>query len=327
MSLRQNTLTRVGVVRQYPIDLAVVSLAAVFAYVVITSLEAGSPLRLMTTIPLMLFLPGYALVSVLFPAAERDSRNAPSPPLEQRPRGIDTIERLGLAIALSLAMVPLLVLLLPVTEWGLQATPTAAGLLVITVGFAQLGAVRRLRTPQSKRFTVAPLTTLQRLRSGRSFRASSLVLLVAIGLAVGALALAVLVPASAGGYTEMGLYSETDDGELVAGELPGEIAPGESISATVSIENQEGAEKDYTVVVQQQRFEDDEIVDRSALGEVDASISDGETGTGEQAITPTAEAGETVRISVLLYDGEPPAEPTNENAIEDTFFWVTVTTE
>ncbi|MFC4541935.1 DUF1616 domain-containing protein [Halosolutus amylolyticus] len=329
MSHRTNTWTRFERVRQYPIDLAIVSVAALLAFVVISNLPDGSTLRLAVAIPVVVFLPGYALVSLLFPAAARDGGAATTRTREQRPRGIDAIERVGLAIPLSLGIVALLALALPWTDWGFDTASSTAGLVVATVGLAQLGVVRRLRTPQSKRFTVSPLAALGRLRgtgSGR-FRLSSVVLVVAIGVATGALVLALLSPASAGGFTELGLYTENEEGDLVAGELPDEVAPGESIPVTISIENQEGDHEDYTVVVQQQTVEDGEVVEREQLREIDATVADGSTGTGEQGITPTAAPGETVRISVLLYDEAPPAEPTNENALEDTYFWVTVTTE
>ncbi len=94
---------------------------------------------------------------------------------------------------------------------------------------------------------------------------------------------------------------------------------------TVSIENQEGERTAYMVVVQQQVLEDGDVVDRTELQEVDANVSDGATVTSQRQIGPTAEPGETVRISVLLYEGDPPVIPTNENADEDTYFWVTVT--
>ena len=324
MSLRTETSTRIGLVRQYPFDLAIVSLAAVLAYVAITNLPPGSSIRLLVGLPLVAVLPGYALVSVLFPAAERGARTVTATEHAQRPRGVDPIERVGLALALSIAIVVLLALALPFTEWGLTEGPTIAGLVVVTIALAQLGVVRRLRTPQSKRFSVSPLAALARLRNARRTRLSSAVLMVAIGVAAGALVFALLAPASAGGFTELGLYTEDDDGELVAGDLPNEVAPGESIPVTIAIENQEGSQQEYAIVVQQQTVEDGDVVESQELQEIEASVSDGNTATGEHTISPAADPGETVRISVLLYEDAPPAEPTDENADEDVYFWVTI---
>ncbi|SEP74312.1 DUF1616 domain-containing protein [Natrinema salaciae] len=329
MSHRTSSWTRFGFVRRYPFDLAAVSIGAILAYLVVTSFGADSTLRLFVTVPFALFLPGYALVSILFPAGERSARETAATTADARPRGIDATERVGLAFVLSLAIVPVVVLALPLVGTELTTTSIAAAVGLVTIVFAQLGVVRRLRTASGKRFTVAPIASLGRLRRDESAvaTASSVLLVVAIGTAVSALVVAFLLPVSAGGYTELGLYSEDEDGEVVAGALPSEVAANESIPFTIAVENQEGSEQNYTVVVQEQTLEDGEVVERTELRRIDATVSDGATGTGEQSVTPTAAANETVRISVLLYHGEPPATPTNENAAEETHFWVTVTGE
>ncbi|AFZ74121.1 DUF1616 domain-containing protein [Natronobacterium gregoryi] len=325
MSFETATRTRLASVRKYPTDLAIVSFAAVLAYVAVTSLAAGNGLRLFATVALVVFLPGYAAVSVLFPTRERSACETATA-AKTHPRGIDTVERFGLSVALSVAIVPLGAMILAVTEWGIATEPAAGALSLGTVVVAQVGVVRRFRTPESERFTLS-LTTVAAVvrRDSGEVTAASAVLVVAIGLAVGALLLGVLAPTATDGFTELGLYSETDDGDLVAGELPDEVEPGEPVPITIAIENHEREHTEYAVVVQQQQVENGEVVERTALEEIDGSVSAGGIGTGEYSVTPAAEEGETVRISVLLYYDEPPLEPTNENAVEDTYVWVTVT--
>lgn len=327
MSHQTSTWTRFGVVRRYPFDLAAVSIGAILAYVIVTALGTEHSLRLAATLPLALFLPGYALVSALFPAGKREAEEAAATAATARPRGIDITERLGLGFVLSIATTPVVVLALSITEWGLTTASITAALAGVTVVAAQFGVVRRLRTPDAERFSVSPIASLGRLRTDDTAvaTASSVVLVLTIGLAISALFVGFLLPVSGGGYTELALYSEDEDGELVAGALPSEVAPGESIPVAISIENQEGEHRNYTVVVQQQTLEDGEVVERTALRRIEANVSDGATATGERTVTPTAGAGETVRISVLLYHDEPPATPTNENAAETTYFWVSVT--
>jgi uncharacterized membrane protein len=314
------------VFRWYPFDLAVVSIGAILSYLVVITFDAGTLPRLLVMFPLALFLPGYAFVSVLFPAGERAARRTAPIATDRRPRGIDGVERVGLGFATSLAFGPAVVIALPFAGWELGAASIAGGLAVVTVVLAQLGAIRWLQTPASKRFTVAPWLSLDRVRGAghRGVTLSSVVLALAVVLAVGALLFAFLVPASTGGYDQLSLYSETDDGDLVAGEFPDEIAPGESVPVTIALENGADEDREYTLVVQEQVIEGGEVVERTELDAIDASISSGSTGTTDRQITPTAESGETVRISVLLFEDEPPAEPTNEDAAEDTYFWVTV---
>lgn len=325
MSHETSTTTGAGVVREYPGDLATVTVVAIVAYAVAATFQEGSLLRILVAFPLLLFLPGYALVSVLFPAAERSARETTATTVETYPRGIDGIERAGLSFALSLAVVVIVGLALPFTWWGLTAASITAALGAITVVFAQVGVVRRLRIPKSERLTVSPIAAVAGLEREESAVASlsSIVLVLAIGMAVGALLLGFIAPASTGGFTELGLYTETDEGDLVAGDIDGEISPGESVPVTVSIDNQEGEEMEYTVVVQQQSIEDGAVDERTELETLRTSLPDGTTGTGELSVTPAADGSDNVRISVLLYEGDPPSEPTNDNALEDTHFWVT----
>ncbi|MFP8953058.1 DUF1616 domain-containing protein [Natrialbaceae archaeon A-arb3/5] len=327
MSFRTTTRTRLGYVRLYPTDLAIVSLSAIVAYATITSVPAESSLRLLATVPLVLFLPGYALVSALFPATRRHDPETSLATAERWRGGIDVAERLGLSFALSLAIVPTIVLVLPVTEWGLQTEPLAAGIGLGTVALAQVGVVRRLRTPKADRFTVSVTPLFERFRrdEGAVTSASSILLVVAVGAAAGALLVGLLFPMAGGGYSELGLYSEDEDGTLVAGEIPDEVEPGESVPVTLSVENQEGEQTEYTIVFQEQVIEDGEIIERTAIEEVEFEADDEETVTESHLLTPTAEANETVRISALLYSDDVPTAPTNDNADVDTYFSVTVT--
>ncbi|WP_049896879.1 DUF1616 domain-containing protein [Natrialba chahannaoensis] len=329
MSLRTDTQTRLGTVRQYPSDLATISVLAVITYLVVTSVAEGSVLRLLATLPLVLFLPGYALVSTLFPAHERTAQETTvtAPDIETYPRGIDLAERLGLSFALSIGIAPVVALVLAVTEWGLATDPIAATFAVLTIGLAQLGAIRRLRIPEAKRFSVAPLAALSRFRRDETAAGTvtSAILAVAIVAAIGALLVGLIAPLSAGGFTQLALYSQGDGGELVAGELEDELEPGEPVSPTIEIDNQEGSDETYTVVVQQQVLENGAVTERAALETRAVSVADGEQELEEFDVVPAAEPGETVRIAVLLYDEEPSGVPTAEDAVADTNFWVTVT--
>ncbi|MCU4924885.1 DUF1616 domain-containing protein [Halobacteria archaeon AArc-dxtr1] len=327
MSLRERTIPHVGFVFQYPLDLALVSLAtlALAAALVVTTLP--SSVALLVTLPFVFFLPGYALVSVLFPAQARRASQVTANDAERRPGGIDTVERLALSFALSLTVVIVAGIALPATEWGLGLEPIVAALGGFTIVFAQLGAIRRLRVPAAQRYRVAPQEAVRRAldsQEGTLHMASSIVLVVAILAAAGALLFAFAAPLSGSEFTTLATLSEDNDGELVAGELPDEVFPGQSVPFTTVIENYEGETTDYEVVVQQQYFEDGEITDRAELTTASETVEDGDVAEIDTEITPTADDGETVRVSVLLYEDEPPDEPTNQNAMEDTYFWLTV---
>ncbi|WP_312911982.1 DUF1616 domain-containing protein [Natronosalvus caseinilyticus] len=330
MSLTTKTQNTVGAVGRYPTDLAFVTLATVLAYVLVTNLPPGSGPRLLSALAFVSFLPGYALVSMLFPVQARARAPGPQVTAEARPGGIDPVERLALGLGLSIAVVPIVVLALPLTRWGLTVGSTVGALAVVTVVAAQLAVVRRLRVPPADRFTVSLAGLRSRFSSANetgAARASSLLLGLAVIAAVGVLLYSFTAPMAAGGFTQLAIYTAEGDGDLEA-EMPDTVAPGDPIPITFQIHNEEGREMEYTVVMQEQVVADGEVVDRVTHQEVSA-ISQSEDGgqiTAERSVTPTAGDGETVRIAVMLFEGDAPETATMEEAMEYTYFWVTVET-
>jgi hypothetical protein len=77
----------------------------------------------------VLFIPGYVTVEALFPKG----------------RELDGIERVALSVGLSLALVPLIGLLLNYTPWGIRLDPIVISLVAFTIGIAVLGVARRFR--------------------------------------------------------------------------------------------------------------------------------------------------------------------------------------
>lgn len=75
----------------------------------------------------VLFLPGYVTVEALFPKF----------------RELDGVERFALGIGLSLALVPLVGLLLNYTPWGIRLTPLVISLTILTLGLAGVGVGRQ----------------------------------------------------------------------------------------------------------------------------------------------------------------------------------------
>ncbi|MGC8678841.1 MAG: DUF1616 domain-containing protein [Fervidicoccaceae archaeon] len=85
------------------------------------------PLRYILGSIFVLFLPGYALIEALYPL-ETD---------------LSPLERLALSIGLSLALVPLLGLLLNYTPWGIRLNPVAISLSLLTLLMLLLASWRK----------------------------------------------------------------------------------------------------------------------------------------------------------------------------------------
>jgi hypothetical protein len=74
----------------------------------------------------VLWFPGFTLIKALFPSKKE----------------MDTIERAALSIGLSLAIVPIVGLLLNYTPWGIRLTPITLSLLALTITFATAALIR-----------------------------------------------------------------------------------------------------------------------------------------------------------------------------------------
>jgi len=81
----------------------------------------------------VLWLPGYTFIKALFP-------KSPTPKASEK--NLDTIERIALSIGMSLALVPIVGLLLNYTPWGIRLTPIVLSLLALTVAFATAALLR-----------------------------------------------------------------------------------------------------------------------------------------------------------------------------------------
>ena len=77
----------------------------------------------------VLWLPGYALIKALFPEKE-----------------LENIERIALSIGMSIALVPIIGLLLNYTPWGIRLTPITISLLALTLTFATAAIIREHKT-------------------------------------------------------------------------------------------------------------------------------------------------------------------------------------
>jgi uncharacterized membrane protein len=106
-----------------------VSLATVLVIYAMPSAFPFVAIRWVLGSVFVLFIPGYVTVEALFPKG----------------RELDSIERFALSVGLSLALVPLVGLLLNYTPWGIRLTPIVISLTILTVGLAVIALVRKYR--------------------------------------------------------------------------------------------------------------------------------------------------------------------------------------
>lgn len=279
-------------------------------------------------LPFVAFVPGYTLVCAAFPRGIRaDSQRMSS----ADGRGITLLERFALSVATSVVLVGLVGL--AVRTVGLSGRSS----LVVSVGvFTVLGAVvatlRRGAVPSTERFEpdlAARLSPARAeavdLETRRDLTSVTVVGLVVL-LVVSGAAYAMAGPGEDTGDTA--LYLLASDGETAAEDYPDTLTVGEESSLIVGIQNDEGQEVTYTVVVQLQEVDADgdglNVESATELDRFDATLEDGETLESEHVVTPD-QSGENLRLTYLLYVGEPPDSPGEDDAYRSTYVWVDVT--
>lgn len=320
-------------IRRFPADLtAVIGLTLLTILAVFVPVVRDTPLRLLVGLPFVLFVPGYAFIAVLFPERGGVSDTAQSAG-DHDEGGIDPIERVALAFGMSIAIVPLLGLVLNFTPWGIRLVPIMLTIGGFTIGCAVIAAVRRWELPAERRFSVPYQAWLATARTelfepdDRMDAALTVALVLSILLALGSVGFAIAAPQQGEQFSEFYLLTEDENGELVASDYPEEFAQGESQPLILGIENNEYETVEYTVVVQLERVEgegdDATVVERDELDRFETTVEHDETWQEEYSVAPTM-AGEDLRLTFLLFDGEVPSNPTQENAYRELHLWIDV---
>ncbi|MCJ7431279.1 DUF1616 domain-containing protein [Candidatus Bathyarchaeota archaeon] len=89
----------------------------------------------------VLWLPGYSFIKALFPKDLPFARGL-ARTLETSEKNLDTIERVALSLGMSLALVPIVGLLLNYTPWGIRLAPILISLLALTIVFSTTAVIR-----------------------------------------------------------------------------------------------------------------------------------------------------------------------------------------
>ncbi|MFC4357778.1 DUF1616 domain-containing protein [Halobium salinum] len=286
----------------------------------------AQPLRVALVLPLVVFVPGYALVATLFPR-RRDPETDPGSAVE-----LAGIERFVLSFVVSLGLVPLVAFVMNYTL-GLTVLPILLSVATVTFVLLLTAYVRRVAAPVDARWGLTPITWVRRTvpyftvdtsRFGRpgafvpttgTQRLFNVALVVALLTFFAGVGFAVVVPpASDEEFTELSVLGETEEGNLSTRAVPDTFQQGESTPLWVAIGNHEEERTSYTTVVTL----DGEEVDRFST-----TVDAGETKRVERSITPT-EAGGNQTLRVHLYQGDPGQNPNPEEAYRTLRVYVTV---
>lgn len=308
-----------------PVDLVVVlAYVSLFGLLYATNSlgEPGDPVRVGLFLPLLFLLPGYALTAAAFPRAplpsERRDDSYPLDRIKNSGGGIDDVERVALGFGLSLALSPLIGLVLAAVPGPFQAGNVIAALIAFTALLTVVAAIRRWRIPGAKRYRSPMAIRLRGADGIDTILNVVLALTVLLATATGAFALA--TPNDGSSFTNLAV-GQTEDGEFVAEDGPGVVSPGEPFQMTFRVENQEDREVNYEMVVQVQRIDEDgNIVERARLQNFSATVPNNHVWTQQHTVRPLLE-GDRLQVVYLLYLGDAPEVATRDNADQYVYIW------
>jgi len=324
--------SRVGSVSS---DVVLVGWYVIAAAIAVVTGAVTGVARLAVGLPLAVFVPGYAFVTVLFPDGEvnRTETAKRRDLFSSRQRsGIDEIERVALSVGLSVAIVPLVSAALVVGP-GLTFVSLAASLLGISAVGLVVGDVRRHRLPVDERYDPRLYARVVRRKSqalespGAVDTALNVALACSVVVLVAAFGLAMFTPSNSAADTNIMLVTENETGKYVAGEYDREVTADEPTPLVLGIENQEGERVEYDIVIALQRVStegsDPVVKETKVLDTFEQSVSANEMEYVNHTVRPDM-TGEPLRLTYLVYKEEPSSELSTDAAYRYAYRWVTV---
>jgi uncharacterized membrane protein len=229
---------------KYPNDLVLVIISAIVSAAGVFFSEDGDHIRAILGIPLLVFLPGYAFVAVLWPARHGGASVPTTGKLKILKGGLTIVERLVFSVSLSIVLVTIIGLILNYIS-SITLLPILIALTAFTAACAAIAWHLRMSLPQGERFTVSMSTDLKSAASNGTGaeKALSVILAASIIVSMGAIVWLLVNPAEAGPYTEFYLLDE----DRMLEDLPKNLTVNETGTVLVSIVNHEHKGMDYTL--------------------------------------------------------------------------------
>ncbi len=259
------------------IDLLLLAEGVVLLFLAVGLEASPAAVRVVLGLMFVLFFPGYALMAALFP----------------RRQDLEPVERIALSFGLSLAIVPLVGLLLNYIPWGIRLWPILISLSIFVGLCTVVAAFRRVTLPQEEAFVLTLPTELTHLRHLNILSVVSALVLTA---SLAALGTAIYLAATSSGrsekFTEFYVLGSGGKAEGYAKELAVE----EKAKIILGVANHEGGQITYRIETR--------LPDGVSAGSTSISLDDGERRELPMSLSVT-KAGSHQRLDFILYkDGE-----------------------
>jgi len=257
-------------------------------------------LRNVLGLPLVLFLPGYTLIAALFPAKS----------------DLDGIERTALSFGLSIAIVPLIGLVLNYTPFGIRLLPVLISLSIFIFIMCWLAYTRRASLPETEAFEISFSAAALSLKNGifeksesKLDRALTIILILSILMSVATLEYVILTPKEGEHFTEF--YVLGPHG--IADNYTTDYTLGQSGTMIVGVVNHEYRPVNYTMQV---KLENQLLPLPENLQHI--TLDHNETWEETVTFTPPL-VGQNMKLEFLLFN-----ETDKTTPYRDLHLWINV---
>ncbi len=242
----------------FPADLVlvIVWLAASVITIYLPGLSE-TPLRIVLALPVLLFIPGYCLIAILFPKND----------------DLGLVERLMLSVGFSIAIVPLIGFGLNFTPWGIRLEPIVISLILLTWVMVLIAHYQRAVLLPEERFRVSFSAIGGRIRQeflpqGEKGvdRFLSIILTLIIIVVILATVYVIVVPKEgAERFSEFYILGKNQ----TATNYPDILVPAENYPMFIGVGNHEYRTMTYTIETWALRTEFNNVTNSSTIVEMD----------------------------------------------------------
>lgn len=228
--------------KNYPTDLFFVMFISIFGTLSSLILPDGSILRIIFGIPMLIFLPGYSLVSVFWPGRHQSKIEAEDAHIR---KGLDSIERIIFSIGLSIALVSLTGLILNYIS-TITLIPILTSLLAFTLTCSILAIYLRKSLHSEERYQISFMFLLKSETAEKASvdKVFTILLICSIIVFTSIFGYMVLNPVDNSHYTEFYILDQNHTLEI----LPNNLTVNETGTIIITIHNLENEMIDYTII-------------------------------------------------------------------------------
>jgi uncharacterized membrane protein len=256
-------------------DLIVINLLTLLLIIAIV-LFPSNVLRIILGIPFVLLFPGYILMTALFPRKE----------------SMDNLQRVALSLGMSIAVVPLIGLILNYTPWGITLESVLGSVAAFIVIMSVITWIRRKRFPEAERFGIEFHLYMPGWGGNIWDKVLTVMLVISALGAMVAVGYTIATPKGGEKFTEFYMLSSCGEATF----YPRLIIIGQDAELTVGIVNHENETVSYRLVV---------MLDGARQTEIRPIVLAADE-KWEQAVHITPEkSGENQKVEFFLYiEGE-----------------------